>query len=107
MFNLQQPKNHANQPNLDPLVSTVVREYVRVGPPIIVAVRCIRMQDLSTHLVGLYVHDLSPSSVACRMGCQHTSAGVPSSRDTERKTGERKGTLGRRTGEREISGVCD
>ncbi len=39
MFNLQQPKNHANQPNLDPLVSTVVREYVRVGPPIIVAIK--------------------------------------------------------------------
>lgn len=52
------------------------------------------MQDLSAHLVGLYVHDLSPSSVACRMDCQHTSAGVPSSRDTEQRTGERKGTLG-------------
>lgn len=38
-INQQQPKNHANQPNLDPLVSTVVRECVGVGPPIIVAIK--------------------------------------------------------------------
>lgn len=36
--NQQQPKNHANQPNLDPLVLTVVRQCVGVGPPVIVAV---------------------------------------------------------------------